>query len=98
MVSPSTLYVHLQTILLSFEGKKIESRSKEVFRLLRAIQLEYDKVNDSMGVLGKHIGNASSQFANVSTGFNHIGNKLSTRTLEEKIEDDSKQPTLLGDN
>lgn len=99
MVSPSTLYVHLQTILLSFEGKKIESRSKEVFRLLRSIQLEYDKVNDSMGVLGKHIGNAGAQFANVSTGFNHIGNKLSsTHTLEEKLEDDIKQPTLLGDN
>src|SRR3989344_3547770 len=35
IVSPSTLYAHLQTILLSFEGKKIESRSREVFKLLR---------------------------------------------------------------
>ena len=26
MVSPSTLYAHLQTILLSFEGKRIESK------------------------------------------------------------------------
>lgn len=99
MVSPSTLYVHLQTILLSFEGKKIESRSKEVFRLLRAIQLEYDKVNDSMGVLGKHIGNASSQFANVSTGFNHIGNKLaSTRTLEDKVTEELTEPPLIDNN
>src|SRR3990172_10563859 len=31
IVSPSTLYAHLQTILLSCEGKKIETRSKEVF-------------------------------------------------------------------
>lgn len=96
LVSPSTLYAHLQTILLSFEGKKLESRSKEVFRLLRAIQIEYDKVNDSMGVLGKHIGNASAQFANVSTGFTHIGNKLSaTHTLEEKVTEEIKQPALL---
>lgn len=86
LVSPSTLYVHLQTILLSFEGKKIESRSKEVFRLLRSIQLEYDKVSENMLVLGKHLNNATAQFTNVSTGFSHIGNKLSTtKILEEEV-------------
>jgi len=84
VVSPSTLYIHLQTILLSFEGKKIESRSKEVFRLLRTIQLEYGKVEESMGVLGKHLNNATSQFSNVSTGFTQIGNKLQTTNLLEK--------------
>jgi DNA recombination protein RmuC len=97
IVSPSTLYVHLQTILLSFEGKKIESRSKEVFRLLRSIQIEYDKVEENMGVLGKHLGNASAQFTNVTTGFNQIGNKLSaTQTLEEKVIEEVEQTTLLS--
>lgn len=99
LVSPSTLYVHLQTILLSFEGKKLEARSKEVFRLLRSIQIEYDKVNEHIEILGKHISNASAQFANVSTGFSHIGNKLSaTQTLEGKVIDDAKQTSLLSDN
>lgn len=84
IVSPSTLYAHLQTILLSFEGKKIESRSREVFKLLRALQIDYNKVEENMGVLGKHINNASSQFSNVATGFNQLGYKLtSTKTLEE---------------
>lgn len=78
IVSPSTLYAHLQTILLSFEGKKIETRSKEVFALLRSLQIDYGKVNDSMDVLGKHIGNASNQYANVVKGFSLLGNKLST--------------------
>jgi DNA recombination protein RmuC len=40
MVSPSTLYAHLQTILLSFEGKRIESKSKELFTLLRSMQID----------------------------------------------------------
>ena len=40
MVSPSTLYAHLQTILLSFEGKKIESKSRELFTLLRSMQID----------------------------------------------------------
>lgn len=86
LVSPSTLYAHLQTILLSFEGKKIESRSREVFRLLRSMQIEYDKVNDNMQILGKHLGNAQAQYSNVTTGFSQIGNKLqSTKLLEEEV-------------
>ncbi|HKC15047.1 MAG TPA: DNA recombination protein RmuC [Patescibacteria group bacterium] len=86
IVSPSTLYAHLQTILLSFEGKKIESHSREVFRTLRALQIDYGKVQENIGVLGKHINNASAQFSNVATGFNVLGQKLSsTRNLEEKV-------------
>lgn len=85
IVSPSTLYAHLQTILLSFEGKKIETKSKEVFRLLRALKTDYDKVEENMGTLGKHINNASSQFHNVNSDFLKIGQKLnSTQKFEEK--------------
>ena len=85
IVSPSTLYAHLQTILLSFEGKKLESKSREIFALLRSIQIDYEKVNDNMGILGKHINNASSQFSNVTSGFTSLGRKLNvTKNLEEK--------------
>ena len=86
VVSPSTLYAHLQTILLSFEGKKIEAQSKEMFQLLRALQIDYEKVNDSLDVLGKHITNASNQYSNVNKGFTGLGQKLSStkRFGEEK--------------
>ncbi len=91
LVSPSTLYAHLQTILLSFEGKKIEQKSKHVFALLRALQNDYNKVNDSLDVLGKHLGNASNQFTNVTKGFFQIGQKLSNTDQlgidEEKLID-----------
>lgn len=87
IVSPSTLYAHLQTILLSFEGKKIEAQSREVFRLLRALQIDYEKVNDSMDVLGKHLGNASNQYNNVTKGFNTLGQKLvSAKQLSSTVE------------
>jgi len=78
IVSPSTLYAHLQTILLSFEGKKIESQSREVLRTLRALQIDYEKVQDSLLVLGRHIGNASNQYANVNKGFSVLGQKLTS--------------------
>jgi DNA recombination protein RmuC len=85
MVSPSTLYAHLQTILLSFEGKKIESHTKELFTLLRSMQIDYEKIEENMSTLGKHINNAYSQFGNVFSGFSSLGQKLnSTKTLESK--------------
>jgi len=84
IVSPTTLYAHLQTILLSFEGKKIEQRSREVFKLLRALKIDYEKLNDSLNVLGKHITNASGQYHNVTKGFFSLGQKLeSTKQIEE---------------
>ena len=81
VVSPTTLYAHLQTILLSFEGKKIESKSRDLFKMLRALQVDYNKVEENMVVLGKHINNASSQFANVNMGFTQIGQKINSTKM-----------------
>lgn len=87
-VSPTTLYAHLQMILLSFEGKKIESKSREIFALLRALKVDYENVNDKLGILGKHIGNASSQFSSLLTSFQRIGQKLdASREIEEKTKE-----------
>jgi len=91
IVSPSTLYAHLQTILLSFEGHKIEEQSKEVLRLLKSLQIDYEKVDESLDILGKHIGNASNQYNNVNKGFTSLGHKLSSvkqlnSTVNKQIE------------
>ncbi len=89
-VSPNTLYAALQTILLSFEGKKIEAKAKEVFKLMRGIQKDFGKTTDSMITLGSHLTNAYNKFSQVQSEFNQIGQKLdSTRQLtgsdEEKL-------------
>jgi DNA recombination protein RmuC len=89
MVSPSTLYAHLQTILLSFEGKRIESKSKELFTLLRSMQIDYEKIDENMSTLGKHINNAYSQFSNVLSGFSSLGQKLNTT---KSLQDKTKEP------
>lgn len=85
LVSPSTLYAHLQTILLSFEGRKIETKSKELFALLRSMQIDYQKIDDNMSILGKHINNAYSQFGNVYSTLSSLGKKISsTKSIENK--------------
>ncbi len=88
IVSPTTLYAHLQTILLSFEGKRIETKSREVFKLLRALQIDYEKVNDSLDILGKHLNNASGQYHQVTKGFLSLGQKLeTTKHIEEVVQE-----------
>lgn len=76
-VSPNTLYAHLQVLLLSFQGKDLEQKSREVFRLLRAIQKDYGKVEENLGILGKHVGNAYNSMSTVTSAFGLLGQKLS---------------------
>ena len=82
-VSPTTLYAHLQTILLSFEGKKIESKSKEVFILLRAIAKDYEKLDGNLSTLNRHITNAANQMTTTTQSFQSLGQKItSTKNLD----------------
>jgi DNA recombination protein RmuC len=96
IVSPTTLYAHLQTILLSYEGKKIEAQSKEVLKLLRGLQIDYEKVNDNLDLLGKHLGNASNQYVNVNKSVLGLGQKISTiKQLGNSVEkEETKQLKL----
>lgn len=95
-VSPNTLYAHLQVLLLSFEGKDLEAKSREVFRLLRAMQKDYSKVGDNLGVLQRHLNNAYNTMSSVVTSFTQLGQKItSTQSLggsvEKKLPSESKE-------
>ena len=89
-VSPNTLYAHLQVLLLSFQGKDLEQKSKQVFQLLRAIQKDYGKVEENLGVLGRHITNAHNNMSSVSSAFGLMGQKLS-QTQSFSGDEENKQ-------
>lgn len=91
-VSPSTFYAHLQVLLASFQGKELEAKSRQVFQLLQAIQKDYSKVDENLGVLGRHLTNAHNQMGNVSQTFGSLGQKL-TR-IEFISNSDEKLPEL----
>jgi len=77
-VSPTTFYAYLRSILMSFEGQKIEAQAKEILAAIRAIEKDYAKVGDSLGILGKHINNASNIMSTVIAGFGQLGQKISS--------------------
>ncbi len=87
-VSPTLLHIHLHNILLSLEGKEIERKAREVFKLLRALEKDYEKSGQSLGTLGAHLTNAYNKFADVQTNFHTLGQKLSsTKQLTGQIEE-----------
>lgn len=91
-VSPTTLYSHLQTILLSFEGQKIESEARKVFTMLRAIQKDYGKVEESLSTLQSHLNRAYNKMSDVVTVFTHLGQKISsTQSLGEGVDNKPKK-------
>ena len=77
-VSPNTLYAHLQVLLLSFEGKDLELKSREVFRILRGMRKDYEKVEENLNVLQKHLTNAYNMIGNVFSSFAQLGRKISS--------------------
>jgi len=83
-VSPNTLYANLQVILLSFQGKDIEKKTRQLFAVLHGIQKDYEKLGENLSLLSRHLTNAYNQMANVTTGYTLMGQKISsTQTLEE---------------
>ncbi|MBI3379505.1 DNA recombination protein RmuC [Candidatus Gottesmanbacteria bacterium] len=83
-VSPMTFYAYMKAILMSFEGQKIEEQAKQILQTIRAVQKDYVKVEDNLGVLGRHLTNAYNQMNNVLSSFTLLGQKLSsTKTFEE---------------
>ncbi len=83
-VSPNTLYAHLQVLLQSLQGKELETKSRQIFQLLRAIQKDYSKVEENLSILGRHVTNSYNTMSSVNQSFTVMGQKLSqTHTLQE---------------
>jgi len=93
-VSPNTLYAHLQVLLLSFQGKEMEQKSREIFRLLRAVQKDYSKIEENLSVLGKHVNNAYNSMGTLNGSFSLMGQKLGkSQFLENETSNEKIQST-----
>lgn len=80
-VSPMSFYAYMKSILMSFEGQKIQSQTKEILTTLRSIKKDYEKTDEALSVLQKHVSNSYNQLTNVSKIFSGIGQKLNSTHL-----------------
>ncbi len=89
-VSPTTFYAYMRAILMSFEGQKVEAKAKQVLSVIRAIQKDYEKVEDNLSVLQKHINNANNTMGTVLNTFGQLGQKVTSANSLESQEDKEK--------
>lgn len=91
-VSPTTFYAYMRAILMSFEGQKIEAKAKEVLSSIKGIQKDYQKVEENISVLQKHMTNAFNMLASVMTSFGQLGQKISnTKNLSGEMKQEVKE-------
>ncbi len=97
IVSPNTLYTHLQMILLSFEGKRIELQSRKIFQIHRTIQKDYSKTEEDLDVLGKHLNNASIKIGDVFRSFTSLGQRIEAANQLPRPETPQVEPTTRNE-
>lgn len=91
-VSPTTFYAYMRAILMSFEGQKIEARAREILAAIRAVQKDYNKVEDNLSTLQRHLNNAYNMMSSVLTSFTQLGQKItSTQSLGQGIKEKTKK-------
>jgi DNA recombination protein RmuC len=75
-VSPTTFTSQLQVIALGLKGMQIEQRAHEVMAYVAQLQGDFDRFRDDFQVVGKHIGNAQSKFAEAEKRLDRFDSKL----------------------
>lgn len=91
-VSPLSFYAYMKAILMSYEGQKIQKQTKDILTILKSIKKDYEKTDESVNLLSKHLTNAYNQASQVSKNLNSLGQKLSSTNLlsETKITQELK--------
>lgn len=92
-VSPNTMYATLTIILRAFQGKNFAAKSRQILRLLQAVETDYGKLEESLQVLGGHIGNAYNKFSDVSGQSQRLGQKINSAISLQEVE----QPKMLDE-
>ncbi len=96
-VSPMTFYAFLRTILIGFEGQKISQQANKILSNLRSIQKEYEKTNETLETLGRHVTNSYNMMTQVSSSFGKLGQQIdTTNQLGEVIDDEPVIPAKAG--
>lgn len=81
-VSPMSFYAYMKAILMSYEGQKIQSQAKEILSVLQGMKKDYEKSEEALGILNKHVTNAYNQMFQVNKTVGQLGQKISsTSTL-----------------
>lgn len=85
IASPNTLSYFLKIILVAYQQHELEKHAKEILSSLSGIKVEASKFDDELGVLSRHVSNASKSMDNVQIKFQRLFGKIeSVQQLDKK--------------
>jgi DNA recombination protein RmuC len=92
-VSPRLLYAYLSTIAQGLQGLEIEKRAHEILDELARLKRGVAKIEDPLGKLGTHLGNAQKSFEETQKQLVRFSERL--REVSE-LESGADEPHALG--
>ncbi|MDD5281391.1 MAG: DNA recombination protein RmuC [Candidatus Omnitrophica bacterium] len=75
-VSPNTFYAYLQVICMGLRGLKVEENAKLILKSLGALSIETDKFKEDFGILGSHLLNANTKYADAEKRLDKVSQRL----------------------
>ena len=93
-VSPNSFYAYLMTIALGLKGLQVEARAQEILGELSRMQGEFERLGETLRVLGRHLQNAMNQFQEADKLATRFGDHLKHAASGELPE--SVGPVLPG--
>ena len=75
-VSPNTFYTYLLTLAQGFKGLQIEEHAREVMTYVADLNRDFTRFRTDFDVVGKHLGNAQTKFAESERRLSRFETKL----------------------
>ena len=95
-VGPNSLFVYLQSVLMSLRGLQINRVAQQILDLVSAIKQESDKVASILGTLTNHIKNAGNTMSSVNQDFGKLQQHIHSAS-ELQLEDTKEEiPEKVG--
>jgi DNA recombination protein RmuC len=95
MVGPNTLYLTLQTFLVSLRGQQVNKAAQKVLGMISGIKQESEKFNRTLEVLANHVKNTNNSMGTALDGYTKLKaniNNASSLELEDNAPEQIAPP------
>lgn len=83
MTSPHGFFNFLRIILMGLERSKLQEQAQRIWDILKGVQQESVRFNETLGVLSRHVTNAKGAMDTVHSGYEKLAGKLDQVKLLE---------------
>lgn len=76
MVSPHGFFSFLRIVMMGMERSRLQEQAQKIWDILKGVQQESIRFNDTLGVLSRHVTNAKNAMDTVQSGYGKLSGKL----------------------